>query len=91
MPFFLRDILDEKRLRNDADADMFRAVVQYEFAAGLDATALGAASAMRRWVTERPSWISDIQQTRRIAILAAIETSLFARPDRTSFTQETDR
>lgn len=91
MPFFLRDILDEKRRRNDADADLFRAVVQYEFAAGLDATAEGAVCAMRRWVTERPPWISDVQQARRIAALAAMEASLFAKAEHMPASRETGR
>lgn len=80
MPVFLRDILDHKRQRHDADADLFRAVVQYEFAAGLNATAEGAAAAMRRWVAQRPTWISDVQQARRVAALAVIETALSPQP-----------
>lgn len=81
MPVFLRDILDQKRRRHDADTDLFRAVVQYEFAAGLNATAEGAAASMRRWVAQRPSWISDVQQARRITALAIIETALSQGPN----------
>jgi len=91
LPFFLRDILDEKCRRGDADAGEFRAVVQYEFAAGLDATIEGAAAAMRRWVADRPSWISDVQQARRVAALGAIETAYFARTDCTGSMREMDR
>jgi len=70
---FLRDILAEKRRRGDADAELFRRVASYEFAAGLNATAEGAASAMRRWVATRPAWVSDAQHAGRVAVLAAIE------------------
>jgi hypothetical protein len=83
LTFFLRDILDEKLERNEADADLFRTVVQYEFAAGLNATAEGAAAAMRRWVKARPAWVSDVQQARRLAALAVIETALSAKARRT--------
>jgi hypothetical protein len=88
LPFFLRDILDEKRRRDDADAELFRSVVQYEFASGLDATAEGAASAMRGWVIRRPSWVSDVQQARRVAALAAIEAALSARAEYNTVTRE---
>ncbi|BCH22446.1 hypothetical protein [Mesorhizobium sp. L-8-3] len=81
MTFFLRDILDEKLKRNEADADLFRAVVQYEFASGLNATVEGAAAAMRRWVKARPAWVSDVQQARRLAALAAIEAALSAQAE----------
>jgi len=70
---FLRDILAEKRRRGDADTELFRRVASYEFAAGLNATAEGAARAMRRWVDSRPAWVSDAQQAGRVAMLAAIE------------------
>ena len=73
MRLFLRDILAEKRRRGDADTELFRRVASYEFAAGLNATAEGAARAMRRWVDSRPAWVSDAQQAGRVAMLAAIE------------------
>ena len=79
MAFLLRDVVDEKLARNEADARLFRSVVQYEFASGLDATAEGAAAAMRRWVKTRPAWVSDIQQARRLAVLAVIEAALSSR------------
>lgn len=80
MRIFLRDILEEKRRRGDGDAEAFRAVIAYEFAAGLNATAEGAASAMRRWVANRPLWVSDAQHARRLAALAAIEGVLNRQP-----------
>lgn len=73
---FLRDILAEKRRRGDADAELFRRVASFEFAAGLNATAEGAASAMRRWVDSRPAWVSDAQHAGRVAVLAAIEEAV---------------
>jgi hypothetical protein len=76
---FLRDILAEKRRRGDADAELFRRVVSFEFAAGLNATAEGAARAMRRWVDSRPAWVSDAQHTGRVVVLAAIERALARR------------
>lgn len=73
MRLFLRDVLEEKRRCGDADAETFRAVVSYEFAAGLNATAEGAAAALHRWVRSRPSWVGDVQHARRVAALASIE------------------
>lgn len=77
-PFFLRDIYNAKRESGDADAEQFRAIVQHEFTAGLSATVMGAAVSMRRWVAHRPSWISDLQHARRVAVLNEIEAALFS-------------
>lgn len=73
---FLRDIYGRKQVRGDADAEQFRMVAVREFGAGLNATAIGAADKLRRWVDKRRSWDSDIHHAQLKAALADIEAAL---------------
>lgn len=73
---FLRDIYQAKLSRGDADAEQFRSAMRGEFTAGLNATAIGAANSLRRWIVNRQAWVSDVQHARRLAALADIEAAL---------------
>lgn len=71
-PEFLRDVIAMKRARGDTDLDGFKRVCA-EFGSGVNATIGGAAWAMRSWVKNRKTWISDVQHARRIAFLADLD------------------
>jgi hypothetical protein len=69
---FLRDVIAMKRERGDTDIDGFKHVCA-EFGSGVNATVGGAEWAMRSWVKNRKTWISDIQHARRLAFLADLD------------------
>ncbi|HWK65364.1 MAG TPA: hypothetical protein VNS34_10510 [Rhizobiaceae bacterium] len=73
---FLKDIYGAKQARGDADAEQFRALAIYEFGAGLNATAIGAAHILRSVTKNRRAWVSDVQHARRVAALADIDAAL---------------
>jgi len=73
---FLRDIYEAKVKRGDADAAQFRTLVRGELAYGLNATAIGAANSIRRWIERRRPEDSDLKREWLRAALADIEAAL---------------
>ncbi|MER8999956.1 hypothetical protein NKJ52_20840 [Mesorhizobium australicum] len=69
---FLRDVIAMKRERGDTDIADFTMVCR-EFGSDINATVGGAAWAMRCWVKNRKTWISEVQHARRVAFLADLD------------------
>lgn len=75
---FLRDVIAMKHERGDTDVDGFKQVCR-EFGSGTNATVGGAAWAMRQWVANRKTWISEEQHARRVAFLADLDAVIAGR------------
>lgn len=73
---FLRDVFQAKLARGDADAEQFRSLMRYEFASGMNATAIGAADKISGWLENRRAHDSDLQREWLSAALADIEAAL---------------
>lgn len=67
-----RLLIDALRTLPQHDRADFRETAQ-DFSCGLNSTIIGAASAMRLWVANPPSWIGDRRQQARIRFLAALD------------------
>ena len=67
-----RLLIDILRTLPEEDRAEFRQTAR-DFSTGLNATIEGAASAMRRWVANPPSWINARRQMERQRFLATLD------------------
>lgn len=67
-----RLLIDLYRMLPQEDRAEFRQTAR-DFATGLNATIEGAASAMRRWVANPPSWINARRRMERQRFLAILD------------------
>jgi hypothetical protein len=65
-------LIDVYRTLPSHDRADFRETA-HDFSCGLNSTIIGAASAMRLWVANPPSWIGNRRQQARIRFLAALD------------------
>lgn len=70
-----RLLVDVYRTLSAHDRADFRETA-HDFSCGLNSTIIGAASAMRLWVANPPSWIGDRRQQARIRFLAALDAAM---------------